>query len=90
MCRFPQYFEYVKNLLLSAVKCYIAIDIMRTEVHANEPFAPEHSSLWTETAVEKLKGYESQGIQIPAELIQAGGKRLHSGIHKLLSSIWNK
>jgi hypothetical protein len=63
---------------------------MRTEVHENEPLAPELSSLRIETAVEKLKGYESQGIQIPAELTQAGGKILHSGIHKLLSSIWNK
>jgi hypothetical protein len=28
--------------------------------------------------------------QIPAELIQAGGKILLSAIHKLINSVWNK
>jgi hypothetical protein len=28
--------------------------------------------------------------QIPGELIQAGGKTLHSEIHKLIKLIWNK
>jgi hypothetical protein len=29
-------------------------------------------------------------IQIPAELIQAGGEILLSAIHKLIHSVWNK
>jgi hypothetical protein len=29
-------------------------------------------------------------IEIPAELIQAGGEILRSKIHKLINSIWNK
>jgi hypothetical protein len=38
-----------------------------------------------------LKRYKSPGSdQIPAELIQAGGKILRSQIHKLINSIWNK
>jgi hypothetical protein len=38
-----------------------------------------------------LKKYKSPGNdEIPAELIQAGGKMLLSAIHKLINSIWNK
>jgi hypothetical protein len=36
------------------------------------------------------KRYKSPATdQIPAELIQAGGYTLRSGIHKLISFIWN-
>jgi hypothetical protein len=38
-----------------------------------------------------LKIYKLPGAdQIPAELIQAGMKALHSEIHKLIKLIWNK
>jgi hypothetical protein len=38
-----------------------------------------------------LAKYKSPGSdQIPAELIEAGGKMLLSAIHKLINSIWNK
>jgi hypothetical protein len=38
-----------------------------------------------------LKKYKSPGsVQIPAELIQAGGEILLSAIHKLINSVWNK
>jgi hypothetical protein len=44
-----------------------------------------------EIAIEKLKKYKSPGSdQIPAELIQAGGRILLSVIHKLINSVWNK
>jgi hypothetical protein len=43
------------------------------------------------TAITKFKRYKSPGSdQIPAERIQAGGEILHSKIHKLIKSIWNK
>jgi hypothetical protein len=29
-------------------------------------------------------------LQIPAELIQAGGKKLLFEVHKLINSIWSK
>jgi hypothetical protein len=36
------------------------------------------------------KRYKSPGsAQIPAELIQAGGKILRSKIHKLITSVWH-
>jgi hypothetical protein len=38
-----------------------------------------------------LERYKFPGIdKIPAELIQAGGKILHSQIHKVFNSVWNK
>jgi hypothetical protein len=44
-----------------------------------------------EIAIANLKKYKSPGSdQIPAELIQAGGKILLSEIHKLINSVWNK
>jgi peptidyl-tRNA hydrolase len=44
-----------------------------------------------EIAVGRMKRHKSQVIdQILAELIQAGGNTLHSAIHKLINSIWNK
>jgi hypothetical protein len=45
-----------------------------------------------ETAVEKLKGYKSPGIDqiLAEELIQAGGNTLHSDIHKRIYSFENK
>jgi competence CoiA-like predicted nuclease len=43
-----------------------------------------------EIATAKLKKYKSpRSNQIPAELIQAGGKILLSEIHKLIKSVWN-
>ena len=41
--------------------------------------------------LEKLKRHKSPGIdQIPAELIKAGGRTIHSEIYKLINFIWNK
>jgi hypothetical protein len=37
-----------------------------------------------------LKKYKSPGSdQIPAKLIQAGGEKLLSEMHKLINSVWN-
>jgi hypothetical protein len=42
-------------------------------------------------AIEKLKSHKSPDIvQIPAELIKAGGRTISSEIHKFIISIWNK
>jgi len=42
-------------------------------------------------AIEKIKSHKSPGRdQIPSELIKAGAKIIHSEIHKLIISIWNK
>jgi hypothetical protein len=67
-------------------------DVRQTEIHTAEPIVlvPKPSSFEVEVNIEKLKRYKSPGTdQILAELIQAGGNILHSGIHKLINSIWN-
>jgi hypothetical protein len=52
---------------------------------------PEPSAAEVEVAIRKFKRYKAPGSdQIPAEMIQAGGKTLHSEIHTLIMLIWNK
>jgi hypothetical protein len=52
---------------------------------------PELSTFEVEMAIEKLTRQKSPGTdQIPAELIKKGGRTIHSAIHKLINSIWNK
>ena len=42
-------------------------------------------------AIENLKRYKLLGIdQIPAEMIQAGNRRLHSELHELINSMYDK
>jgi mannosyltransferase OCH1-like enzyme len=42
-------------------------------------------------ATKKITGHKSpSNDQITAELIKAGGRKIHSEIHKLIKSIWNK
>ena len=66
-------------------------DVRQTEIHTAEPLVTEPRASEVELAIEKLKSRKSPGIaQIPAELIKAGGKTIHSKIHKLVISIWNK
>jgi sorting nexin-29 len=60
-------------------------------MHTAEPHVPQPSVSELEVATEKLERYKSPGVdQIPAELIQAGGEKLHSEFHKLIKLIWNK
>jgi hypothetical protein len=60
---------------------------MQVGVHTSEPLAPEPNSLDYEIGIEKLKSYKSPGIlQIPAELIQGGGKTSCSEIHIHINS----
>jgi hypothetical protein len=63
----------------------------RPKYIAAEPLVLEPSSSEVEIAIEKLKRYKSPGTdQILAELIQAGGNKLHSEICKLINCIWNE
>jgi hypothetical protein len=60
-------------------------------MHTAEPLVSDPSPFEIEIAFAKFKSYKSPGSdQIPAELIQAGGEILHSEIHKLINSVWNK
>jgi hypothetical protein len=60
-------------------------------MHTAEPFVPDPSALEVDAAIGKLKSCKSPGVgKIPAELIQAGGETLRSGIHKLIKLILKK
>ena len=57
-------------------------DVRNTNSRTNS--APEY-----ELAIEKLKRHKSPGTdQITAELIKAGGRTIHSEIHKLHNFMW--
>jgi hypothetical protein len=61
------------------------------DIHMAEPLVPESSLVEVEIAIGKLRSYKSPGTdQIPAKLIKAWGETLHSEIHRLICSIWNK
>ena len=63
----------------------------QTEIHTSDPLVPEPSTVDVVTAMKKLKRHKSLGIdQIPADLIKAGSRTLHSEIQKLLNSVWKK
>jgi hypothetical protein len=65
-------------------------DVRQTETHTATPTMPEPNAFEVEMDIEKLK-HKSPGFdQIPAELIKAGSRKIHSQIHKLINSIWNK
>jgi hypothetical protein len=52
-------------------------DVRLIEVYMAEPLVPGPSRLQVEIAIAKLRKYKSPGShQIPAEVIQAGGKML--------------
>jgi len=69
---------------------YMDLVVRQREIHTAEPLLPELNAFKFEMAIENLKSHKSPGIeQIPAELIQSGGRTIHSEIHKLINSIWN-
>jgi hypothetical protein len=66
-------------------------DVRQTDIHTAEPLVSEPSDSEVEMAIEKLKRHKSLSIDlIPVELIKAGGRTIHSEIHKLVNSILNK
>jgi hypothetical protein len=78
----------VEEPFLSATNVHGIHDMWQTE--EEEPLEPE-PSIKVEMVFEKLKRHKSPGTdQIPVEMIKTGGKIIHSKIHKLLNSIWNK
>jgi hypothetical protein len=51
----------------------------------------EPSAFEVKMFIEKLKRHKSPGIdQSSAELNKAGGMTIHSEVHKLINSVWNK
>jgi hypothetical protein len=64
---------------------------IRQIVHSAERLVPDRSPFGIEIGIAKLKKNNSPGSdQIPAELIQAEGEILRSGVCKLINSVCNK
>ena len=66
-------------------------DVRKAEIHRAEPLVPESSAFEDDMAIENLKRHKLPGTdEISAELIKPGGRTIHTEIHKLINSIWNK
>jgi hypothetical protein len=73
-----------RNNFVQLLNVHGVNDVMQTQTHTAEPLVPEPSNSEFEMAIEKLKSHKSPGIdKIPAELIKAVGRTIHSEIHKL-------
>ena len=84
-------FVWWKNCFSQLLNVHGAKDVRQEEIHPAEPLVPELSAFEVELAIEKLKNHKSPGIvQVPAELIKAGGRTIRCAIHKFIISIWNK
>jgi len=60
-------------------------------MYTAETLVPEPSSFEVEMPTERLKTYKlPDADHILEEMIQTVGNTLHSEIHKLINSIWNK
>jgi len=66
-------------------------DVRKTEIHTAEPLVSGPSASEFDMTTEDVKRNQSPGTdQIPAEMIKAGSRTIHSEIHELINSIWNK
>jgi hypothetical protein len=89
--RSPECLNRWKNFFNQVLNVHGVHDIRQMDIHMAEPLAPESSLVEVEVAVGKLISCKSLGTdQILAKLIKARVETLHSGIHRLICSIWNK
>jgi hypothetical protein len=80
-----------RNHFSQLLSAHGANEFWQTEMYTAEPLVPEQNVFEVEMAAEKLKRYKSPGIdQTPAQLITARGGTVHSEIHNLVHSVWNK
>jgi len=78
MARWRNHFSQLLNL-------HGVNDVRQTEIHTAEPLVAETSVFEFELAIEKLKSHKSPGVeQIPAELINAGGRTIRLEVRKLI------
>jgi hypothetical protein len=77
-----------KNYFCELLYVHGAGGVRQNEMHTAEPFVPEPSASEVEVSVGKLRRYKFPGVvQVPAEVIQAGGETLLSEIHKLIKLV---
>jgi hypothetical protein len=76
--------------MLPAIIARSVHTLRQIEIHTTETLVPEPSPFEFKVGTATLKKYKSPGSdQIPVELIQAGGKTLHSEILKLITYRWS-
>ena len=81
LARWRDYFSQLLNV-------HGVHDVRQTETHTAEPLVPEPSAFEVDLAIEKLKSHKSPGVdQIPAELINEGGRTICYQRHKVTVSI---
>jgi hypothetical protein len=74
-----------KNYFSQLLNVHKVSDVRQIEIHTAKPLVPEPGTLDVKITISKLKKYKSSSSdQIPAKLIQAGGKKARSDIHKLV------
>ena len=80
VARWRKYFSQLLNV-------HGVNDVRQTEIYTAEPLVSEPSTFVIDVAIEKLKSHKSPGTdQIPAELIEAGGRKIRYEFHKLIIS----
>ena len=84
LSRWRNYFSQLLNL-------HEVNYVRQAEIQTAKPPAPKPGTFVVQMATEKLKIHKSPGTdQTVAELIKAGGRTIHSKIHKLINSILNR
>jgi hypothetical protein len=80
-----------RNHFSQLLNVHAVSDVRQTEIHPAASLVPEPSAFEVKMAIENLKRYKSPATdQLPAELIKVAGRTIHSEIHKLINSVWNK
>ena len=79
-----------RNRFSQLFNVHFVNDVRQTEIHTEEPIVPQPNSFEVQMAIGKLKRNKSSGINtIPAKVIEAGVRTIHSEIHNIINSIWN-
>jgi len=81
----------VEESFLSAFNVNGVSDVRQSEIHTAEPLMAASRAFEVDLAIEKLKRHKSSGTdRIPAEMFEAGCRKIRSEIHKLIKSTSNK
>ena len=87
LCRPPYYYGEVEQLFPQLFN----VQVRQAEIHTAVSLVTEPRAFEVELAIGNLKSHTLPGtVQIPAELIKAGGRTIRSAIHKIIISIWYK
>jgi len=82
--------NFHRNHFFQLLNVLGANDVRQTEIHTTKPLVPEPIAFEFQLVI-RLKRHRLPSVdKIPAELIKVGGRTIHSEVHKLINSVWNK